>query len=94
MNSPVRDVYEKTLALWSSLMKNGCGAPHYEPTVFFDVDLAKRERLDTQLEMARRGHDAKATCNGCLLLEYNHNEDAYVRYVLLTLQILLNKHLC
>jgi hypothetical protein len=82
LNSPIRDVYEKTLSLWSALTKIGCGAPRYEPTIFSGTDLTEHDRHNAQLEMTRRGHIAKTMCNGRLLFEHDHKDNAYIRYAL------------
>jgi hypothetical protein len=90
-NSPIRDVYEKTLSLWSALTKTGCGAPRDELTIFSGTDLAEHNRHKAQLEATRRGHDTKITCNGRLLFEHDHKDNAYIRWALLSLYYTASK---
>lgn len=68
----------KTLSLWSSLCKLGCGAPPHEETFYSVTELHDWERWNTQMEKARRGHQAKATCAGRLLFKYDYRGKPYV----------------
>lgn len=68
----------KTLSLWSSLCKFGCGAPPHEETFYSGSELRDWERWNAQMEKARRGHQAKATCMGRLLFKYDYQGKPYV----------------
>ncbi|KAE9385141.1 hypothetical protein BT96DRAFT_1007329 [Gymnopus androsaceus JB14] len=72
---------QKTFALWTASKTLGCTSSPFEPTLITDEELAIRiaeESLNTEI---RRGHVAKATCDGRLLLEYTNQGTgrAYVR---------------
>jgi len=69
----------KTLSLWLSLRKLGCGAPLHEATSYFGEEGDRQEQWDGMLEKARRGHEAKATCAGRILFEYDYQGRPYVR---------------
>ena len=59
-----QQLLSKTLSLWSSLCKLGCGAPLHKPTFYISKEWHRQEEWATQLEKARRGHEVKATCAG------------------------------
>lgn len=82
----------KTLSLWSSFQRMGCGAPLYEATLYFGTERDGVKRWDAERDKARRGHEAKSTCQGRLLFEYNYQGLAYVRWVFFGLNLCL-KHL-
>jgi len=69
----------KTLSLWSSFCKFGCGAPPYEETWRSDMEQTQEGQWNAQKEKARRGHSAKATCDGRLLFEHDYDGRPYVQ---------------
>lgn len=63
------------------MRKFGCGAPPFEDTIFLGRDHVEQERWNLQKERARRGHNAKPTCQGCILFEYSYSGEPYIRLV-------------
>jgi hypothetical protein len=78
-NNLSQQLLMKTLALWSSFRCIGCGAPPYETTTYHGMERDQVERWNAQKEKARRGHEAKSTCQGRLLFEYDIRGIPYVR---------------
>lgn len=82
-SSPLRDVFEKTFALWSALCKQGCGAAPNEQTFYSVEESLERNSWHLQQENARRGHEPNPTCNGRLVFQYDSTGRALVRYILI-----------
>lgn len=79
--SPSSRVFQKTISLWAAFCKEGCGAPPYKDTLLNKVEEQQHTRWNAQMEAGRRGHEAKPTCQGRLVFEYNSAGKALVRYV-------------
>lgn len=77
--SPSRGVFEKTLALWTAFQNLGCPAPCKEATEYSGGEKIERDRVQDLRAEVQRGHDAKVTCEGRLLLEYDQHGIAFVR---------------
>lgn len=69
---------EKTLALYRAYRVHGCLGPPDDNTNLRNRDLQDDEWA-AQVKKARRGHDAKLTCNGQLIFDYDHTGKAFVR---------------
>lgn len=76
---PQREIFETTLALWTALQKFGCTGPPQVDTVYSESERAARERHLEIYARIRRGHDAKHTCDGRLLLDYDLRESVIIR---------------
>ena len=82
LHSPIslhQQLVLKTLSLWSSFCKFGCGAAPFEETWRSDMEQMREGDWNAQKEKARRGHNAKVTCDGRLLFEYDYEGKPYVR---------------
>ncbi|KAJ6453265.1 hypothetical protein DFH09DRAFT_964017 [Mycena vulgaris] len=79
-HSSTRSVlFQKTLAYFVALSKQGCGAPPYEPTTYFGVELEQRQAWLLQRDKIRRGHISKPSCEGRLLFQYDSRGNAFIR---------------
>ncbi|KAJ7676899.1 hypothetical protein DFH06DRAFT_976937 [Mycena polygramma] len=72
-------LFKKTLAYFAALLRQGCGAPPHEATVYHGDEFERRASWLIQQEKARRGHPARPTCDGRLQLEYDANGKAFVK---------------
>ena len=68
-------LFEKTLSLYHAYLVHGCLGPADTSTIVGDFG---DDQWAVQTERSRRGHDPKATCNGKLILDYDHNGKAFV----------------
>ena len=72
-------LFEKTLSLHRGYRVHGCLGP---AEVQLAQDINKDNEDDdwvVQTQKSRRGHDAKLTCGGRLIFDYDHNDKAFVR---------------
>ncbi|KAH7917224.1 hypothetical protein BV22DRAFT_1026787 [Leucogyrophana mollusca] len=76
---PYAELRQKTLSLFVALKKNGCGAPPFEIACDPVNGTTKRSEWDLQLEKSRRGHEAKAACDGRLIFEYDRKGIPFVQ---------------
>jgi hypothetical protein len=72
-------LFEKTLSLYRAYLVHGClGPADTSTTGAINKDFGD-DQWAVQTERSRRGHDPKATCNGKLIFDYDHNGKAFVR---------------
>jgi len=69
------------------MVKAGCGAPPdpYSSESGMFLPTGKRvwkEKWDEQCHAARHGHVAQDTCQGQLILDYDHEGKVFIRYVI------------
>ncbi|KAJ7257624.1 hypothetical protein C8J57DRAFT_1074290 [Mycena rebaudengoi] len=72
-------LFQKTLAYFVALMKQGCSAPPHEATDYFGEELEQRQAWLLQLQRNRRGHSPKTSCDGRLLFQYDNQGKAFIR---------------
>ncbi|KAJ2911744.1 hypothetical protein MD484_g8674, partial [Candolleomyces efflorescens] len=71
---------ERTLSFFEALRSRGCGFPIHELTHREGFEHEEHSRLQEALEKGRRGHPAKATCSGRIVLEERlANNHIYLR---------------
>lgn len=79
-NTPQKDLFQKTSSLWATLVKLGCSYAPQESTVYtFNEKMEREERMDVY-DKVRRGHDRKPACDSRILLDYNKDGKAFIRY--------------
>lgn len=78
-SSTRRQLFEKTLALFIAISKQGCPAPRYEATHYTEEEKTRREEWIRQKETAQRGHsDTNAlTCEGRILFRKDNEGAAF-----------------
>jgi hypothetical protein len=69
-------LFEKTLSLYRVYRVHGCLGP-LDPLAIDTVN--DEDEWAAQNQKARRGHNPKLTCNGCLVFDYDHAGKAFVR---------------
>ena len=69
-------LFEKTLSLYRAYQVHGCLGPIDSLAINTVND---EDEWTVQNRKARRGHDPKLTCNGQLVLDYDHAGKAFVR---------------
>lgn len=78
--SPTRDVFEKTLAFISALQKNGCPAPHHEPTFLSQEEEQSRNAFLEHAVKIQRGYTpSQRRCEGRLYLMHTNDGYPYIR---------------
>ncbi|KDQ62455.1 hypothetical protein JAAARDRAFT_54405 [Jaapia argillacea MUCL 33604] len=80
LGTPMHDLFEKTLALWSAFQDLGCTGPLFEPTTYTSDENTRRKLWLLLLERVQRGHEPRATCDGHLLFQRSKVGKPYVRY--------------
>lgn len=69
-SSPSKDLFLKTFTYFTALKWQGCGSPLVEETQFLGDEKSKEDlRLHSRNEK-RRGHAAKITCQGRVIIDY------------------------
>jgi hypothetical protein len=72
--SPELEVYQHTLALWSTFRDYGCLARLDEATEYTSTELVQQATARKTVQMASRGATENLTCCGRLrLLQFNNN---------------------
>jgi hypothetical protein len=75
-------LFKKTLSLYRGYHVHGCLGPT-EAQLAQDINEAGEDDQDNdwmvQTQKSRRGHDAKLTCSGQLIFDYDHDGKAFVR---------------
>ncbi|KDQ61844.1 hypothetical protein JAAARDRAFT_45325 [Jaapia argillacea MUCL 33604] len=80
LGTPIYDLFQKTLALWSAFQDLRCTGPSHEVATYTSEKLARREVRSQLLEQAQRGHAKMSTCNGRLLFQRNEKGRPLVCY--------------
>jgi hypothetical protein len=78
-NTPDHQLLEKTASLWSAFMRLGCGGPWSDITFYSVEEKAERDKWQSQVQAARRGHITRDTCDGRLVLEISRAGKHFVR---------------
>ena len=59
-------------------MKQGCGAPPFETTVFNEEEIRIQEARLLQAERVQRGHPTKNKCNGRIKFNYDREGRSFL----------------
>lgn len=78
---------QKTHSFWAAMIKAGCRAPpdpyHSESRVVLPAGKRLwKEKWDEQCHAAHRGHVPQVTCQGQLILDYDHEGKMFIQYVI------------
>lgn len=84
-STPGRDIFLKTSAFLTALLKAGCSIPLHEPTVRLPLDQKEWEKEQAHLASLKRGYvDAGLPkCEGRLLFGRSFGEEKpFIKYIL------------
>lgn len=78
--SPSRDIFNKTAGLVATLRKVGCGFKQDEDTALSTGEREYQDLLKTHETRLKRGYVSETlTCEGRILLEFDHHGRACLR---------------
>ncbi|KAJ3816922.1 hypothetical protein F5880DRAFT_1633798 [Lentinula raphanica] len=74
-----RDLFEKTLNYWACLRDYGCSRALQQDTKYEGYELEQYNTIHRSPTKKKRGHEAKPTCQGRIVLKYTSTGRAYLR---------------
>ncbi|KAJ7590350.1 hypothetical protein C8J56DRAFT_1048512 [Mycena floridula] len=78
---PAQDVFEKTLALYTTFVDEGCPFVEQQLTEYSRQELKERDNVKRTPTKARRGQEKKDRCKGRIITDYARDGTLFVRYV-------------
>ncbi|KAJ3819979.1 hypothetical protein F5880DRAFT_1488795 [Lentinula raphanica] len=73
-----RDLFEKTLNYWACLRDYGCSRALQQDTKYEGYELEQYNTIHRSPTKKKRGHEAKPTCQGRIVLKYTSTGRAYL----------------